>query len=311
MLANAKAGRGRGRVAAQHLADRLRAAGYRVVVLQVGPGTDGAAVAEQIALAQVVVAAGGDGTVLHAAACVLARRDGADGALPAIYHLPWGNENLFAREFAMDRHAATLLGALARRAIARVDVAWIGRAGHEGPSLAAERRPFLIMAGFGPDASVIRRLDAARSRAVGHLAYVRPILAELRAPTFPRVRVTVDGRRVVDDEPGMLIVANCRQYASRLDPARGASVTDGLLDAVFMPCCTVRGALAWAVRCRVRRQSRRSNWVGARGRVVTVERCDSDDLPCQVDGEALRAAGGATRAFTISVEPGVLPVLTP
>lgn len=311
MLANAKAGRGRGRVAAQRIADRLRAGGYRVAVLQVGPGMDPPAVAEQIAVARVVVAAGGDGTVMHAAAAMLARRCVAGATMPAIYHLPWGNENLFAREFGMDRHAATLLAALGRRAIARVDVAWIRRSGHGGPPAPIERRPFLIMAGFGPDASVIRRLDAARSSAIGHLAYVRPILAELRDPTFPRVRVTVDGRRVVDDEPGMLIVANCRRYASRLDPAREASMTDGLLDAVFMPCRTVPGAVGWAVRCRLRRQAAGRGWVSVRGSEVTVERLDRDDLPCQVDGESVRTAQTPTPSFTISVEAEVLPVLKP
>ncbi len=316
MLANPRAGRGKGRIAAQHVADRLRAAGFRVNVVPVGPGVDGSVVAEQVARSNAVVAAGGDGTVHHAAAAILASARTGQGEPPPIYHLPWGNENLFAREFGMDRHAATLVRALRKREIRVVDVAWIRpgirSGGSESSEPVAERRPtlFLIMAGFGPDASVIHRLDASRSRAVGHLAYVRPILAELRAPSFPRVRVVADGREIVDGCVGMLVVANCRQYASRLNPARGATMTDGLLDVVFMPCATVHRALGWAVRCRFGRQGRRPDLVAATGREVHVERCDgSGDLPCQVDGESLR--GGPSSRFAITVEPGVLPVLLP
>ncbi len=309
ILANAKAGRGRGRVAAQRVADGLRSSGYRVVVVPVGPGTENGSLADHILRSNTVVAAGGDGTVHHAAGAILSAARAGEAEPPPLYHLPWGNENLFAREFGMDRRVRTLAGALARRTIARVDVARIRPGSHAGGA----GRLFVIMAGFGPDASVIHRLDAMRGRAVGHLAYLRPMLAELRSPTFPRVRVSIDGRPVVDGRQGMLVIANSRQYAVRLDPARRASVTDGLLDVVFMPCRSVARAIRWAYLCRFRAQFGERSLVYERGREIVVERCDGKpDLPCQIDGESVRVGeAGATNAFTVSVEPGVLPVLMP
>ncbi len=308
ILANASSGRGRGRVGAQHVADRLRAGGYRVVVVPVGPGTDNGALADHILRSNAVVAAGGDGTVHHAAAAILAAARAAGSEPAPIYHLPWGNENLFAREFGMDRRTPTLLRALAERTVAKVDVAWI----RSGGDNASPARLFLIMAGFGPDASVIHRLDAVRTRAVGHLAYVRPILAELWSPTFPRLRVSIDGRRVVDRAQGMLVVANSRQFATRLDPARRASLRDGVLDAVFMPCRSVARAIRWAYLCRFRAQFGERTLVYEHGREIVVERCDGNPgLACQIDGESVHPAGGPANAFTVSVEPGVLPVLLP
>lgn len=273
-------------------------------MIAVGPGTDNGALADHILRSNAVVAAGGDGTVHHAAAGILgaARERGVDP--PPLYHLGWGNENLFAREFGMARRAGALAAALSERRIGRVDVGWIQGCG--GVDRPAAPRLFLIMAGFGPDASVIHRLDAVRTRATGHLAYAGPFLAELRRPSFPAARVSVDGRTVVAGEPGMLVVANSRQFALRLDPARSANITDGVLDIVFMPCTTVAGALAWALRCRLGRQTRHPSLVTATGRRVVVESPDGR-LPCQIDGEAMRAPG----PFTITIEPGVLPVLLP
>lgn len=302
ILANAKAGLGRATVAAARVEDRLRARGHTPVVVRVGPGIPAAPLDEHVARVRVVVAAGGDGTVLHAAALVLARRNaGLD--TPAVYHLPCGNENLFAREFGMDRRPDTIVQAIEGGRVIHVDIGTVQR----GPG---ERRPFLLMAGFGPDAGVIRRLDAVRSRSLGHVAYIAPILRELCRPTLPVVRVRVDGAPLVDAARGMLVVANAGRYAMRLDPARDATMTDGRLDAVFMPCGSAAGAITWAIRCRLRRHDRHRAFVFARGAEVEVEWLEAGAVPaCQIDGELLRGGSGST--IRLGVRAGVLPVLLP
>src|SRR5678815_1398252 len=100
-------------------------------------------------------------------------------------------------------------------------------------TIAGTEVPFVLMCSLGPDASVMRRLDEARRGPISHLSYIRPILAELRDPCLPRVTIEVDGKRVVDGQTGMVVIANSRQYAIRIDPAYKASMTDGLLDMVF------------------------------------------------------------------------------
>jgi diacylglycerol kinase family enzyme len=242
--------------------------------------------------------AGGDGSVLRAAPAAIA------AGVP-VYHIPCGNENLFAREFRMDSSVQTLRRALDRRAVQKVDVGRV--AGPEG-----DGGPFLIMCSLGPDASVIHRLDRVRTRALGHLAYMGPVLQELMAPSFPRLRVRVDGREVVDGR-GILLVGNSRQYALRMDPAVRASMSDGLLDVVFLPCEGRAGALAWGLRCRLGRQSAHSKLVYVQGREIEIEPAEGEAV-YQVDGEAGCSHPAGTSiagALRLTLSPACLPVLVP
>lgn len=146
--------------------------------------------------ARAILPIGGDGTVN-------AVTDAAIRTGTPVYHVPAGNENLVARRYGMNRDPETFLRALAEHRVIRSDV-----------GLAGGRR-FLIMATVGPDARVIERLHHTRTKALGHLAYVEPVLREAVSPYLPRLTVTVDDKRVVDSRPGWLIIANDREYASR------------------------------------------------------------------------------------------------
>jgi diacylglycerol kinase (ATP) len=241
--------------------------------------------------AELVVIAGGDGSVHHTAP--IAMRTGAP-----IYHLPCGNENLLAREFGMTRVPRDLSKAIESGKRIATDVGTIGVNG-------GAPRHFLLMVSFGPDASVVHRLAASRTRATGHLAYAGPITAEFLRPHLPRVSVWVDGGQVVDDRRGLLVIANSRQYAFRVDPCHRASMTDGKLDVLFMPCEGRWGALRWGVRCR-RRRAEACGAVAATGSEVRVR----TDGASQVDGEShATATAGAELAF--GVKPGALRCLAP
>lgn len=303
LLVNPRSGRGRGVRAAAEFGGALRAGGREVREVVVG----GEGRLEQaLEGAELLVVAGGDGSVLRAAPAAI-------GAGVPVYHIPCGNENLFAREFGMDRRVGTLMRALERGRTVRVDVGVVGGAGGGG-SGAGEGggEAFLIMCSAGPDAGVIHRLAGVRGRAVGHLAYCGPVLAEVWRPRIPRVRVTVDGRRVVDGGAGIVLVGNSRRYALGIDPALHASMTDGVLDVVFLPCAGRRDSVLWAVRCRMRRGVGRGGRgaVYEKGREVVIEGLDGPPL-VQADGEALPVggAGGAEGEVRISVRPGCLPVL--
>lgn len=266
--------------------------------LQVGYRSQPIDLERAIAGADAAVVAGGDGTVLSVApACV-------STGVP-LYHLPTGNENLFAREFGMDTNPARLVWALQRGRVARCDV---GRCSWNGASAASSPRlssPFLLMASIGPDAGVVHRLHATRTKAVGHRAYVQPILDELASPAVSRVKVWCDGAtEPVIDGRGMLVVANCRQYALRVDPSPRANPCDGLLDACFIPAETAVDALAALVRLRLRRGC--PDLVRARAQRMAVEIEPVSRL--QLDGEAI-ATGGAGTQLLLSLDPGFLAVL--
>ncbi len=292
ILMNERSGKGRAADRVRAAVPRLERAGHSV---RVAPLADRASVRTAwTERPDLLVAAGGDGTVL--AAAELALSSPVDP--PSVYHLPCGNENLFAREFGMDALPETLERAVAAGRRVPVDVGWAGDDG--------TRRLFLVMASVGFDASVVHRLDASRKEGGGHSAYVRPIVDELMRPAFPRLTVRVDGETVVDRQRGLVVVANSRQYAMRLNPAPAASMTDGVLDVVFLPCASRTRALWWAALCRLRRHTRAKGVVTARGTEVQIEG-GGGSLPCQLDGEA----HGAGDRLLVRVSAAALPVHVP
>lgn len=294
---NPISGRGVGARAAQRLAERLRGDGHDAALVETGPAA-AEPPQEVFDEARALVVVGGDGTVRTLAAF-------AERSNTPIYHFPYGNENLFAREFGMDRSYDRLARALETHEIRRVDVG------------VCNDGLFLIMASVGLDANVIHRLAELRKGGVSHLSYVRPILGEfLRLRGVP-MRVRVDGREIVDGRAGLLIVANSRQYALRLDPVRGSDMSDGLLDVAFFPHGGRLGMSAWAMRIALRRHLGHPRLVHGRGATVEVEGMNGVDLRYQVDGDApgVGATSAAGRAsgdvLRMSLRPGALPVLLP
>jgi diacylglycerol kinase (ATP) len=293
---NPRSGSGRAASIASSAARAIRARGADVVEAPIGPGVDAAELRRLFHGAHSVFIAGGDGSVHHLAPILM--ETGAP-----VYHLPSGNENLFAREFGMSITPAAIARALEIQDHARIDTGEYCIAGHTGR--------FLLMAGFGPDASVIRRLAAARTKAIGHRAYVVPVLKEAIRPQFQKVTVCADGEEIVRNEPGMLIIANSRQYGLRIDPAFGASVTDGLLDLVFFPCSSPAGAIRWFLRSRLRRHDAKPGLVYRQAAEIRVE--TTEPTPFQLDGECPGGehSGLLRGRMSIQVRPRSLAVLSP
>ncbi len=291
LLINPRSGRGRAPRNGHSIACALKDRGHEAQIFTFGQASP--LDATDLGGADALIVVGGDGSVHHAS------RAAIEAGVP-VYHAPSGNENLFAREFSMRPDPKSVLNALEHGPTERVDLA------------RCNGLSFLLMCSVGPDASVIRRLNRARRRPTGHMAYMRPVLGETLRPYTPRMRVLVDGRPLVDSRRGMVIIANCRQYALRADPCPHASMTDTLLDVVFLPCATAVGALRRLVQCRMRRQERSRAILTARGSTVRVEIEGSDPI-CQMDGEAPTpgSAPDSARVLECTVEAGVLPVLLP
>ncbi|MCE7972260.1 MAG: hypothetical protein DYG93_11450 [Leptolyngbya sp. PLA2] len=295
VLVNERSGRGRARLLGASAAAALSRAGHHPLVVPVGPGSDGQAAAGALGDCSLAVIVGGDGTVNHLLQTLTTL------GVP-LYHLPTGNENLLACEFNMSVSVPRLLAAVERGRVVRMDLA------------RCNGRAFVLMASIGPDAGVIHRLDASRSRAIGHAAYVCPVLSEVVRPHLPRMTMIVDGEQVVEGKRGFAVIANSRHYGLRIDPCPAADVSDGLLDSVFFPASSSLAVIAWMAVARFGRQFTRPSCVRARGRVVEV-RSDEVDAPCQIDGEVGPAGvpvGDQNQAtWRCAVEPRAISVLVP
>lgn len=281
---NPRSGAGLARREAQSLAEALRKDGMQVIESEVGQNDS------RLDGNDALVVVGGDGTV----------RSVLNSALQAgvpLYHFPLGTENLFAREFGMNRRIDAVRSALRGRNTRQVDV---GRCNGSA---------FSIMVSIGPDAGVVHRLARTRNGPISHATYVRPTLAECFAPSLGPIRVQVDGKEVAHGRTGWLVIANSRQYALRQDPAPSANTSDGVLDVAFFPARTVWAVMGWTALARLRIQHRFRSFVRARGSEIRVE-CPERPLPLQLDGEAGDDhVGAGDSAVTITLDPKRLNVL--
>ena len=290
ILFNPIAGAGHAARSAEAVDRALQRAGHETqrVATSLGPVDEW--LVGVLAEAEVLVVVGGDGAVRMAAPAAAA------AGVP-IRHVPLGTENLFAREWRSRREPSHVVRSLATPAIARMDL------GRMGP------HAFTIMLTAGFDAEVVHALAARRTGSISHLSYVRPIVYRLCTWRAPRVFVTLgNGRELVQGDRGILIVANCRQYALRIDPALRADPADGMLDVLFLPADTAAGVAAWMLRCGMRRQFSSAALRWERTERLTFV-CDPPAL-MQADGDAL--AGPAASRETpaeIRIDPAALRVV--
>jgi diacylglycerol kinase (ATP) len=285
---NPNAGRGVSLHAVEQAADLLRGSGWTVhVVATSGPG-DATEIARQAVAdgAESVLAAGGDGTINEVIQALA-------GTQTALGYLPFGTVNVWARELGLPlvpQHASQALAG------GRIETIDLGR---------ANDRYFLLMAGLGFDAEVVRRaegLERFKYRA-GILPYVA---AGMSAAVLYRgfdVELRYDGiiKRV---EALMVVIGNTRLYGGRYYFTPRAVANDGWLDV-----CIVKGKGP----LRLARQSlpllvfgsvAYSDVEAIRVRDLTI-RSDTP-VPYQLDGEL-----AGTTPLHIQVVPRALRVIVP
>lgn len=296
ILCNPASGRGKAVATARQCAAALSRDGHHVTAIDVRRDRP-TALEEALMGAEILVVAGGDGTVHRALPAAMA-------CGVAVHHLPFGTENLFAREFGMTRDVEGVARAVRVGAVREVDV---------GMCVFGEANmgtPFALFTGAGFDAEVVHRLDQGTRGTITKWSYVKPILAAARAFDPPRWTVSVDGVVVADGVRGALFVANSRRYGGRLDPAPGASMVDGILDVVLFPARGLTSLVLWAAACRARQHLRMCGSgcvISARGQQIDVH-AQGRPFPIQCDGEPTEVR---VEALSIEVRPSSLRVLPP
>lgn len=184
--------------------------------------------------ANVVIAAGGDGTVRAVAEMV----KGTDAALSL---LPSGTGNLLARnlELTLDdlEHSINVAFSGGDRLI---DVASMEV---RRPDDAVDTYAFLVMAGVGLDAKVMSNTDSELKEKVGWLAYAQALVVSLRDKNTLRLRYRFDRGRTHTARVQTIVVGNCGSLPANILLLPDAVVDDGLLDVVVLKPETFRGWL--------------------------------------------------------------------
>lgn len=208
VIHNPIAGRGRLRRYAAFL-DALKARGLIVKELPTSCRGDAERWARQVSSAEgdMLVAAGGDGTINEVVNGLLANRQGGRELPLAI--LPLGTANVLAAEIGLSDDIESCVDCIVRGEVRPITLGQMND------------RCFLIMAGVGLDAHVVAQVDVGLKRKLGKLAYVAKLLQQLFTYDFPAYSVTIGDKSF---RASSVIVAKGRYYGGRLMMAPRASL---------------------------------------------------------------------------------------
>lgn len=291
---------GKGGIDLEPILPVLAAHGWQVDVRQKLHGGHATELAQDAVKAgyDVVVAAGGDGTVGEVV-------DGVVGSDVAVGVLPGGTANLWAHEIGvsmdLEEAARQLVGAQRRR----VDVGRVTINGGHG-------QHFLLMAGLGVDAAVLTRLSKRWKGRIGMLAYLPAIGRALPKSRPFRAELDLDGVSRVTDAL-QIVIGNTRRYASVTSVTPEALVDDGKLDVCVLSPGNPLSAAEQVSTLVLRKRPSPFSAVNDRVGHLTVR--TPEVVPLQTDGGRVKQkkieAGPEGVVYDFAVRARELTVLVP
>jgi YegS/Rv2252/BmrU family lipid kinase len=271
--------------------DRIRQSiqetGKKLIWLETTPADSGQGLAKDAVGqgADLVIATGGDGTVM---ACAT----GLAGSEVPLAVLPLGTGNLVAANFDIpnDLDRALEIALACRRR--RIDLGAIG----DGR--------FVIAAGMGFDAAMLRDASHTLKARIGPLAYVWSALGNLRRPRAS-YRLRLDGGEDLTRRAQGVLVANLGKIQGGLPILPDAIPDDGQFDIAVLKTRTLGSWVGVAARILVR--SRKPGPDVDTFRAAKVEiRCDRAQ-PVQFDGDTV----DPTDRLALEIDPSSLTLAVP
>ena len=238
----------------------------------------------------VVVAVGGDGTVLQVATALA-------GTQVALAIVPTGTGNLLAGNLGIPHPLEEAVHTAVAGRRRRIDVGKL--------SVGGKRRAFTVACGAGFDADVMDRTDSEEKGRWGRFAYLANAIREggnIRNVTH---QITLDGVRSTT-EAAQVLIANFGRVPAGLK-VRGVRADDGLLDVFIVRASGPLPALlaGWeALRTTDQGEHDGGRVFRAQARKVRVE--TSPKRRVETDGSVV----GRT-PFTASIRPAALTVMVP
>jgi YegS/Rv2252/BmrU family lipid kinase len=241
---------------------------------------------------EVVVAAGGDGTINEVLNGVADVPEAFERVRLGV--LPLGTMNVFARELRLPWRLHRAWSAICRGAEGRIDLPYV----IHGPN--QERRYFVQLGGAGLDARAIELVRWSIKRKMGALAYAFAGLEALREKQ-PHIVAEGDGSSMTAQ---LVLLGNGRLYGGPYQIFPEADMRDGLLDVCVLP------RVGWLTLARcvlpLLLGHRLPAGVVRRFRSKSLTLTSASLTPFQVDGEF---GGRLPAAF--SIEPSRLRVVLP
>ncbi|HTT68164.1 MAG TPA: YegS/Rv2252/BmrU family lipid kinase [Gemmatimonadales bacterium] len=270
---------------------RLEARGFRVEVETTVATGDGERLARAAAAGgtHVVIAHGGDGTVMDVAA-------GLVGTGLPLGLLPGGTGNVLAGNLGISRSFVAAAETIAAGTTRTIDV---GRL-----TTGAGSRYFAVNCAAGFAADLMAETEQHHKRQFGVAAYVARAFVMAAHLVRAATRVEVDGA-VHEGQAVTVLVANCRHIVPRLLPLAGdIAPDDGMLDVAVLDAGSYAAALRLVWRLVQRRPEVDAGITFYRGRRVRVS--SEPELPVEADGEAL-----GTTPMLVELLPRSLTVFAP
>lgn len=251
------------------------------------PADPGTGLARQAAAdgCDVVIACGGDGTVRAVATALV----GTDVALGIV---PTGTGNLLARNLDLpsDLEAA-------------VDVA-LGDAERRLDCGRLDEHIFVVMAGIGLDAAMVRDAPVRLKKVLGWPAYVVSAAQHLLDPSM-RVHFRIDDGRWQTRRARSVVVGNVGALQAGITLFPDSDPSDGVLELALL--CP-RSFVQWArLGIGLVRSPRRRTRGLERHSFRRFELTTAEPAPAELDGDP----AGSLCSFVVKVEPAALRVRVP
>lgn len=241
--------------------------------------------AEEVADADIIVAAGGDGTVGEVASAI-AGTDCLLGIIPA------GSTNIVGRELGIPTHPSEAMDLITSDFdIATLDLGWVGD------------RAMLHMAGAGFDSRLFAATTPESKRRYGWMAYL-PSAARALLAKPARYLIVANGERFQVTSPLVLVANGASVITPRWRIHPGPRKDDGRLDLLIVTANSIVPILTTLARALMGQLDRSPFVISRSVERVTIE--SDTPVPIQIDGDVT-----TTTPVTITVEPAAVRVIVP
>lgn len=185
---------------------------------------------------EIIVAAGGDGTVNEVLNGITDAPEGLERARLGVF--PLGTVNVFAKELGISTRLEAAWQTIQEAEETRIDLPFVTYTGSQSTQ---ERRYFAQLAGAGLDARAIELVDWQLKKKLGPLAYVWAGMNALRG----KLSQITASNGSISATGELVLIGNGRFYGGRYRVFPGADLRDGQLEVCVFP----RANLLTLLRC--------------------------------------------------------------